>query len=92
MKGFKPWRSCNSACIAAHQDYDERDDDDNNDDEEEKDDDSMRMRMVRMKSNLFSIVSSLGVLHLNTCESKAAHFFDRLLSDRCWWWRRVGAG
>ena len=38
MKGFKPWRSCNSACIAAHQDYDERDDDDNNDDDEEEED------------------------------------------------------
>ena len=36
MKGFKPWRSCNSACIAAHQDYDERDDDDNNDDDDEE--------------------------------------------------------
>ena len=35
MKGFKPWRSCNSACIATHQDYDDDEDDEDEEEEEE---------------------------------------------------------
>ena len=51
MKGFKPWRSCNSACIATHQDYDEMDEDDEDDDDEDddEDDDGVYRQLVSLK-------------------------------------------
>ena len=68
MKRFKPRRSCNSACIASHQDYDddnndEDDDDDADDDDDEDDNDND-------DEDEISIVTSF----LSVLFSKLAHF------------------
>ena len=64
MKGFKPWRSCNSACIATHQDYDD-DDDEDDDDEEEEQEDEIKL-----------VLNCVQALILKTCESKGCTFFS----------------
>ena len=83
MKGFKPWRSCNSACIASHQHHDERDDDADQVDGHDEDEDEENDDEIKLVLHCFPLL----------CPSSPSQyvwiwswtFFHDLLWDRCWW-------